>query len=73
VAYLDIPIGRLWRLTVDTADVRTEYIVPERWLMDLVLSIQANPEIRNVQYVPYRSSQVEGVWMHSGPVLEPAA
>jgi hypothetical protein len=73
--YLDIPIGRLWRLIVTKTDIQTEYLVPEAWLGDLVESVTAEPDIRNVKCLPYHAAADQGpwarkAWMSSSPWTE---
>jgi hypothetical protein len=71
--YLEFPIGRLWRLTAQCKGDRTEYIVPEARLADLVRNIASDPNVRDFQCVPYIGSAHEGVWMSSGPARDVAA
>ncbi len=72
-SYLEIPIGRVWRLSVRARDVQTEYLVPDVQLADLINTIAWDAEIQDFQCVPYDPSAKEGVWMTTGPAREAAA
>jgi hypothetical protein len=71
--YLEIPIGRVWRLNVRARDVQTEYLVADVQLADVINSIAWDAEIQDFQCVPYDLSNKNGVWMTTPPAREAAA
>jgi hypothetical protein len=65
--FMDIPLGRFWRLTVIKHDVQNEYLVPENRLAGLIVSIANEPRVASFQCVPYHRTSFPDVWMTSGP------
>jgi hypothetical protein len=72
-SYLEIPLGRVWRLNVRARNVQTEYFVFDVQLAELINSIACDANIQDFQCVPYQCSTKEGVWMTTGPAREAAA
>jgi hypothetical protein len=66
--YVDLSLGRIWRLTLVMNDVENEYIVPESRLAALITGIAiGEPRVVSFRCVPYQGTSQPDVWMASGP------
>jgi len=54
--YLDVPLHRLWRLTVTKPNVQHEYLVPQSHLADLIDSVASEPLIQDLRCAPYHGA-----------------
>ena len=63
--YVEIPLGRIWRLVVMKRSVEQEYIIPEFRLAGLIENLTSEPDILSVSCTPYRGTSIPDIWMVS--------